>query len=92
MITYDEMVSFVNDFELINNRVAIINQILGGSFQHPFALTYHKGQYTCRFYDADVCSFGVYDSSALHHALQVLNSWESKVWLLSRNGFITQPL
>lgn len=90
MLTYNDIERFVNCLDIINNRISIINQILGGTFQHPFKLDYSNGRYSCTFLDALVCDFGVYDCVAADAALASLDAWESSVWLLSRNGFITQ--
>lgn len=90
MLTFAEMQRFTDDFELVYNRIDIINQLLGVGFQHPCRLVYHKGRYSCMFMDYFVCDFGVYDVPGCSAALAKLDTWHDLVWQLSRSGFITQ--
>lgn len=92
MLSYDDMVSWSRDYELVYNRVKIVNQLHGcryaDSSANPCRVTYDHGSYLVRYLDTILCTFGVYDVSGIALALSVLDRFSDCVWSMRRAGFL----
>lgn len=92
MLTYDDMVIWTKDYDLLNNRKKIINQLLGSRYPESndgfCRVFYKRGRYTVECGGSPLCDFGVYDVPGLSDALRTLDAWSDCVWHLSRSGRI----
>ena len=91
-LTYDDMVIWSRDFDLMNNRKRIINQILGeqypDSIHSRLRVFYKHGEYHVEFGDTELGTFGMYDVAGLRDALCMLDVWSDCVWHLRRAGLL----
>ena len=75
-------------FDLVLNRVAIVNQLHGCRYDHnpenPMRVSRDHGTYVVTYCDAEVVSFRSNDLDSVSSAFAVLDAWSRCVWLLSR--------
>lgn len=90
MLTYDQVSSWTDCHDLIVNRVAIMNQILGCRYDHspdnPFVLERRRKGYVCKVCDAAYESWDLYNAIEAERALCSIESLKEGLWLLNRSG------
>lgn len=89
-MTYEDVDAWVRMFDLISNRVGIINQILGARYAHgsnsPLRLQHRRGVYSLTVCGEVFATFGLYDVDSAKSALDGIQSFEQGLWLLNRTG------
>lgn len=90
---YATVQDWTNLYELISNRVSVINQVLGarydGLLTNPLQLHYHRGSYTCKVCGAEFASFRIYDLPSTSYAYDRLQGLNDGIWFLNRSGRLT---
>lgn len=86
---YDSM-SCCALFDVVTNRVSVINQILGCKYDfqidNPLLISSRRGRVSVTVYGAEFASSRMSDSDGLKAMLYVLDSLKAGLWLLSRGG------
>ena len=89
-MVYGELAHWSRLFDLIANRVSVINQTLGARYDYGATnacqVAYSKGRYTCEVCGARFADFGLYDIPSTESALERLDSLNDGLWLLNRSG------
>lgn len=89
-MVYGELAHWSNLFDLIANRVKVINQTLGARYdfsaKNACQVAYSKGRYTCEVCGAVFAEFGIYDIASTENALKRLDSLGDGLWYLNRSG------
>ena len=92
MLKYNDMVIWSKDFDILNNRKRIVNQLLGERYPDSdhcvLRVFYNRGLYHVSFHDDEIATFGVYDVEGLRDSLRKLDAWSDCVWMLSKSGYI----
>lgn len=92
MITYDDMVIFTREYNVLVSKIGIINEMLGCTFQqsihNPCTLSYSHGRYTVTYDGYEICTFGTYDVQGVEDAVLRLGCWSDCVWNIRRSGFV----
>ena len=92
MLRYSDLVIWAKDYELVLNRVKVINQLYGCSYvdspSNPCRIVYDHGEYSVFYLDGRLCTFGVYDVPGVSSALAVVDSYANSVWSLSCSGLL----
>lgn len=90
---YSDMCVWSRDFDLLHNRVSIVNQLLGygidGCSDNPFVVRYAHGTYSVVCAGSALCSFGVWDCSGLSSALSLVDHWADCLWRVGCLGFLS---
>ena len=90
MSYYDEITEWTNVFDIVVNRVNIINQTLGadclGYRGSPVVIVYRKGLYVCKVCGANYATWRVYDLHSIRTALDRIDSLADGIWYLMRSG------
>lgn len=90
MVSYADVCAWSQDFDVITNRIAVINQVLGskceGLSSNPCKLAYKSGRYYVSICDSPFIDFGIYDSSESKIASDCLDRVFDAIWLLNRSG------
>lgn len=81
---------WVRLYDVVVNRIGIINQILGMRYLHgadnPCRLVLRRGVYSCEVCGCVFARFRMYDIDETQDAIDSLSVFESGLWLLSRSG------
>lgn len=89
-MVYGELAHWVRLFDLIANRVGVINQTLGARYDYCASnachVAYSDGRYVCEVCGARFADFGLYDIPSAEDALSRLDSLNDGLWLLNRSG------
>lgn len=89
-MTYEDVSYWTSQYDLVANRVKIVNQILGsrydGSLDNPCLLRCKRGMYTCYVCDAPYFHFKAYDLVGIDDALRLIDALADGLWLLARSG------
>lgn len=80
---YDDMYAWTRTFDLLANRVSIINQILGANVVW---VSYKRGLYVCTVCGAKLCDFRIYDLPSIDAAFASVDALSDGLWLLNRSG------
>lgn len=84
MLEWEQMCRFTKVYDLISNRIGIINEVLGRPLHHshdnPMRLDYTQGRYSVTFDGSRIADFGVYDLDGASSALAVLDAWQDCLW------------
>lgn len=87
---YEVIARWADLFDLLANRVAVCNQLLGCKYDHspenPMVLCYRSGEYHVSFDGCDIVTFGLYDNYALSRAYDMVDAWQDCIWMLGRAG------
>ena len=87
---YEDVSNWSRLFELIANRVSVINQVLGarfdGDMSNPVHLSYERGRYVCEVCGVPFVDFAVYDLEATSSAFARIDDLSDGIWLLNRSG------
>lgn len=94
-MSYSDVSYWVKLYDLVANRVKVINQMLGaridGCLENPCRLCYERGSYSCMICGECFASFPIYDIDATSAALSRLSNLNDGLWLLRRSGrFFTE--
>lgn len=89
-MTYDEVSRWAKLSDLINNRVKVINQVLGAHYVsnvlNPCRVTYARGSYSCEVCGHEYATWGVCDLDGIETAYDRIDSLADGVWLLVGSG------
>lgn len=81
---------WVREFDLLRNRVAVINQLSGCQYDfawgNPCKIMYRCAAYEVRYDGVLVCRIGRYDQLDMGNALQLVDAWANCVWAIRRAG------
>lgn len=92
MIGYSDMLGYTKAFDLLQNRIEVINQLLGygrrGCLENPCRLRYRRGTYSVEIYGEVLNQFQPFDFPTCELALKRLDAVSSSVWQLGRNGML----
>lgn len=90
---YGEVKEWVRTQDVIENRVSIINQVLGarydGCLDNPLVVRYRRGTYELSVCGAEYASWQVYDMESTSAALDCVQALKRGLWLLKRSGRLT---
>lgn len=92
MLSYADVCAWSQDFEVVQNRVSIINQTLGcrydGMLDNPCRLVLKRGsgRYVCYLCGEPYFDFGVYDVESISKARDCIDRLADGLWLLMRSG------
>ena len=92
MVSYADVCAWSRDYEVIVNRVSIINQTLGcrydGLLDSPCRLVLKRGtgRYVCYLCDAPYCEFGVWDVESTCRARDCIDKLADGIWYMMRSG------
>lgn len=88
---YEQMFAWSKTYNLIVNKVKLINHMLGGTYDgcstNPCRLKMRRGRYRVLLGDAEYVSFRVYDVSSADAACECMASLVKGLWLVRRGGF-----
>ena len=86
---YENVCSWTNTFDLITNRISIINQTLGARYDaamdNPCVLVSKRGNYQVNVCGVCFASFSSYDLLETYDALQRLDALSDGLWYLMRS-------
>lgn len=89
-MTYSDMCAWADFFDLINNRMSILNNILGARYDNcadsPCRIKYRTGRYRCEVCGETFAEFRVYDLDSTKRAFAMVDSLADGLWLLNRSG------
>lgn len=89
-MTYYDVDRWSRVYDLVVNRVSIINQTLGARYDgldtNPVRIRYRRGVYSCYVCGAPYCSFHVYDLDSTQCAFDSLSCLADGLWYLMRSG------
>ena len=92
MLSYSDLVIWSKDYDLVLNRVKVVNQLHGCSYadspSNPCRVLYDHGEYSVLYRGSRLCSFGVYDVVGVSSALSVVDSFADTVWSFSCAGLL----
>lgn len=81
---------WVREFDLLRNRVAVINQLSGCHYDfardNPCEIVYSCAAYEVRYEGVLVCRIGRYEQLDMVNALLVVDAWANCVWAIRRAG------
>ena len=80
---YDDLDAWTRVYDLLVNRVKIINQILGSVVVR---IQYKRGTYVCMVCDSKLCDFRIYDLASIDAAFAAVDGLSDGLWLLNRTG------
>lgn len=87
-----QMNDWMKRHELLLNRIAIVNQIHGCSYDwsvgNPCTVRYVRGWYVCDYCGECLCAWCVYDFPSLDAAMSRVSSLADALWLLRRSGYL----
>ena len=90
---YGEMLRWSRDYDLLCNRVGVVNEVLGCRYHHGvdslLRVAYSHGRYCVTFDGSEVARFGVWDCSGLSSALATVDAWADCVWRVRRVGLLS---
>lgn len=89
-MTYETLDLWSRLFDLLANRVSMINIALGARYGHApesaCKIVYKRGCYTCEVCGEPFATFRIYDVDALEEAYRAVDILKHGVWLLGRSG------
>lgn len=92
MLKFDEMLLWSRRFDLVSNRVQIVNQLLGCRYDfsptNPMRLVRTVSGYDVTFDGEVLASFRIWDLADIDDAIGVVEQWSSCVWRLGRYGVL----
>lgn len=92
MVNYSDMLGYTRSFDLLQNRIEVINQLLGyglrGSLENPCRLRYRCGTYSVEIYGEILNQFKPFDFPTCDLAVKRLDAVSSSIWQLGRNGML----
>lgn len=87
---YGEVKEWVRTQDVIENRVSIINQVLGacydGCMENPLLMSYRRGSYVLTVCGAEFARWQIYDMESTGAALDCVQALKRGLWLLKRSG------
>lgn len=88
-----EIAAFGKTLEVIENRIKVINQMLGygcvGSLENPLRMRLCRGRYRIDLCGDEFQSFAVWDCVNAEKALNMLEGLNEGIWLLKRSRKIS---
>ena len=94
-ICYEIVTEWTDIYNLIVNRVSVINQQLGygvdGLLCNPIRLVANMGNYTVLVGGVEYATFRVYDLKTTSIAFDRIDSLNDGLWYLFRCSIISQP-
>lgn len=89
-MAYGDVVEWSRLVDTIENRVSIINQIMGARYDNaldnPCRITYRHGGYTCTYCGVDYATWRVYDLKTTGDAFRRVDALADGLWYAFRTG------
>ena len=87
---YADVVDWTRLVDIIENRVSIINQIMGARYDscldNPCILRYRRGEYVCTYCGETYATWHVYDLDTTRRAFERIDALSDALWLAFRTG------
>lgn len=85
-MTFDEVNAWVRRFDLILNRIKVINQLMG---ERVCKVSFRHGVYRVTLAGSLLATFGVYDLPSVDQAFIYVDAWSDAAWRASSAGLLT---
>lgn len=93
---FDDVYRWVQLFDTLENRVAIINQLHGCRYDfsktNPCLLEHGRGWYLVKYDGNEIARFRVYDLDSITSAFGIVDGFANAIWLLRRAGRFVKDL
>lgn len=90
---YPDVCEWTRLYDLIENRVSVINQMLGARYdrclENPCLVKYRRGEYSCLICGIEFCAWRIYDLDTTRRAMDRLEALNDGIWYLVRSGGLT---
>lgn len=89
-MTYHDVTAWTRIVDKIENRVSIINQIMGARYDtaldNPCRVWYRRGSYVCLYCGEVYATWHVYDVATAEVAFKRIDALADGLWLAFRTG------
>lgn len=93
VMSYDDVCAWTKTFDLITNRISIVNQTLGARYDNspdnPCSLVSNRGRYEIRLCGVTFDTFAAYDYDAISKALNRVDALADGLWYIMRSDKFT---
>lgn len=95
-MTYEDMDYYTRVFNLIFNRVGIINQILGCRYDfdasNPCVVRHVGHEWRVDYYGSCVASWHIWDLPGIESAFARVDALDDALWITRRVGMLCRPV